>query len=565
MRLLHLPFLLLTMAFTSSIPGIVRSQPVLQYTPAIATGLSNPIDIVHAGDASNRLFIVQRGGTVRVYNQSLGFIRNFLTVSGIGTAGEGGLLSMAFHPSYATNGFFYVYYTLPDLSLEIARYHVSSTNPDSADVASKQVVLNIPHPVNSNHNGGKLLFGTDGYLYLGTGDGGGGGDVPNNAQNGNVLLGKMLRLNVTTTATAPFYTIPPDNPYVSDPNVLDEIWALGLRNPFRWSFDRSNGDMWIADVGQGAYEEVNYRTAATTGGINYGWRCYEGTTAYNTAGCQAASAYVSPIFTYTHNNVTGGSSITGGYVYRGPDYPALSGYYICADYVSGNQWTIGPNGSGGWNTFQQNSAAFPGSLVAFGEAENGTLYAASLNGNAVYKVQLSAVLPLTLTSFTGVYKHNTTYLDWETAAEEALDRFEVEYSDNGIQYRHAGMVSARNKATAYTFAHYIPMQGRLYYRLKMIDQDGQSRYSNIITVNTASGNASLIYPTVINDNTLRLLLGEAYKELRIVATNGSLVLRQSLEGQSGGMSIPLTGLTAGMYLVHLEGEGKREVQKIILQ
>jgi glucose/arabinose dehydrogenase len=547
-------------------PTIAKAQePTLNYAPAIATGLTNPIDIVNAGDGSNRIFVVQRGGTIRCYNASLGFIRNFLTVTGIGSAGEGGLLSMAFHPDYETNGFFYVYYTLPDLSLEIARYQVSSSNPDSADAGSKLVVLNIPHPGNSNHNGGKLLFGTDGYLYLATGDGGGAGDVPNNAQNGNSLLGKMLRLNVTTSATAPFYTIPPTNPYISDPGVADEIWALGLRNPFRWSFDRTTGDMWIADVGQGAFEEINYRPAGATGGINYGWRCYEGNAAYNTTGCLPAASYTAPIFDYGHNNVTGGFSVTGGFVYRGPDYPTLNGYYICADYVSGNQWAIRSNGGGGWNVYQLTTTGFPGNIAAYGEAENGTLYAASLSGNAVYKVELSAILPLNLVSFTGTYQNNTGLLEWETEQEKDLDRFEVEYSSDGIRYAYAGTVTARSTASDYHFQHYYPMNGKLMYRLKMIDRDGQFRYSQIISVDALRGQASLIYPNVIRDGNLNLVPREGVNRLRIVNMNGSVLAQHNLAGRTGRLNIALEGLSTGMYWVHLEGEGTREVQKIIIQ
>lgn len=544
---------------------VASAQPVLQYSPAISSGLTNPIDIVNAGDASNRLFVVQRGGTIRVYNASLSLTGDFLTVTGIGTAGEGGLLSMAFHPDYETNGYFYVYYTLPDLSLEVARYQVSSTNPDSADAASKQVVLNIPHPNNSNHNGGKLLFGTDGYLYLGTGDGGGAGDVPNNAQNGNSLLGKMLRINVTTTGTAPFYTVPSDNPYLTDAGVLDEIWALGLRNPFRWSFDRSTGDMWIADVGQGAYEEVNYRPADSTAGLNYGWRCYEGNTAYNTAGCQPASSYMSPVFVYDHNGTTGGSSITGGFVYRGTEYPALNGWYICADYVSGNQWTLAPNGAGGWNVFQQNAATFPGNIVAFGEAENGTLYAASLSANTVYKVELSGVLPLTLLSFTGSYRNQTTVLEWSTGYEEALDRFEVEYSTDGQQYHFAGNVAAHNTASAYQFEHYLPANGLLFYRLRMTDRDGSYRYSNIIRVNADASTKNRVVQNIIRDGQLHLQLDGSVRQVNVVAISGETVFGHRLDGQSGLLHLPLDGLAQGMYLVHLYRHDRREVSKIIVQ
>ncbi|WP_118976145.1 PQQ-dependent sugar dehydrogenase [Taibaiella koreensis] len=552
-----------SLLFCSLLPTTHAQQPVLQYTSAI-TGLTTPMDIVNAGDGSNRLFVVQRGGTIRVHNAALGYVRDFLTVTGIGTAGEGGLLSLAFHPSYATNGYLFVYYTLPNLDLQLARYQVSA-NADSVDAASKQVVLTIPHPTNSNHNGGRLLFGTDGYLYLGTGDGGGGGDVPNNAQNGNVLLGKMLRLNVTTTATAPFYTIPPGNPYTSDPNISDEIWNLGLRNPFRWSFDRGTGDMWIADVGQDAYEEVDFLPAASTGGHNLGWRCYEGNTAYKTAGCQAATAYTAPIFVYGHNSVTGGSSITGGHVYRGTEYPALAGTYICADYVSGNQWTIRPNGSGGWSTYQQDASAFPGGIVAFGEAEDGTLYAVSLNNNTIYKVVLSAVLPLSLRSFTGTYRNNTARLSWETAMEQSLDRFEIEYSQDGQQYRFTATVAAHNMPSTYGFDHFVPAEGKLFYRLKMIDQDGRYRYSDILTLNASGTSAALVYPTLIKDGWLYLSLPQDMSHMRLTAMNGVTVWQQNLAGLQGPQRFSLGALARGMYIVHLQGAGNTTQQKIILE
>jgi len=544
--------------------SMLRAQPVLQYTPAI-TGLINPIDIVNAGDNSHRLFIVQRGGTIRVYDSSLAYIRDFLTVTGISTAGEGGLLSLAFHPSYETNGYFYVYYTLPDNSLEIARYQVSS-NPDSADAASRQVVLNIPHPGFTNHNGGKLLFGADGYLYLGTGDGGGGGDPNNNAQNGNSLLGKMLRLNVTTTATGPFYTIPPSNPYVSDPNVRDEIWAMGLRNPFRWSFDRSTNDMWLADVGEGSFEEVNVQPAASAGGINYGWRCYEGNTAYNTAGCQPAGSYTAPIFAYGHN-ASGGFSITGGFVYRGPDFPSLNGYYICADYISGNQWVINPDGAGGWNVYQQTVPGLPGNIVAYGETEVGALYAASLTGNTVYKVGLSTVLPLTLQSFYGLYRTGTAYLDWATSSEKHLDRFDVEYSLNGQDFTYAGTVKAANESSgsSYQYQHLIQFENRLFYRLKMVDADGQFRYSNIITLTHNESGTDLVYPNPVSDGILRLWLQHGYDELVIVNMNGAVVQREDLYHKTGRHSLTLRPMADGLYFVHLRGPGTVRVEKLVIQ
>lgn len=405
--------------------AISQTTPDIGYQTAITgNSLAAPIDIVNAGDGSNRLFVVQKGGTIRVYNPTLGYIGDFLTVTGVATTGEGGLLSAAFHPNYESNGFLFVYYTRADNnSLEIARYSVSG-NSNIADPASRQVVLNIPHPGQTNHNGGKILFGTDGYLYLGTGDGGGGGDPSNNAQNGNSLLGKMLRINVNTLP----YTIPPDNPYVSDPDVADEIWALGLRNPFRWSFDRANGDMWIADVGQGAQEEINYVPGANTGGINYGWRCYEGTLPYNTSGCLPQASYVGPIHTYGRDNTIGGQSVTGGFVYRGTEFPSLTGYYIFADYASDNQWVITPDRT---QMLQLADAGFPADIVAFGEAENGTLYAASLSGNTIYKVLDNAALPVTFGTIKAARKGTNLHINWTTEAENNNSHFDIEGSVDG--------------------------------------------------------------------------------------------------------------------------------------
>jgi glucose/arabinose dehydrogenase len=353
----------------------VNGQPVITYNSVI-TGLNQPVDFVNAGDGTNRIFIAEQGGTVKVYNSSYTLLGTFLTVTGINTGGEEGLLSIAFHPNYETNGFFWVYYTNNSGNLEVSRYKVSTANPNVADALSKQVVITIPHPVQSNHNGAKLNFGSDGYLYFATGDGGGGGDPSNNAQNGNVLLGKMLRINVSTGTVAPFYTIPTDNPYVTNPNVLDEIWALGLRNPFRWSFDRTTNAMWIGDVGQGEREEINYRAAGSTGGINYGWRCYEGNLPFNTTGCQAQSNYVFPVYDYQNPN-PGSASVTGGYVYRGSTYTAMQGYYFAADVYSGNLYKI--NTAGFTTTVQ---TGLPTLVAGFGETENGELFAVSLNGNA---------------------------------------------------------------------------------------------------------------------------------------------------------------------------------------
>ena len=282
---------------------------------AAVTGLSSPVYATHAGDGSNRLFIAERGGIVRVLQRGASTTTVFLDLAGkVNSSGsEQGLLGLAFHPSYASNGRLFVYYTrVGDGAIVIAEYQRSG-DPNVGDPL-ESVVLVIPHPGATNHNGGMLAFGPDGFLYAGIGDGGSGNDPPNNAQNVNVLLGKILRLDVDRPdpALGNRYSAPPDNPFVNAPG-RDEIYAIGLRNPWRFSFDRGTGELWVGDVGQGLREEVN---APVVKGGNYGWRVYEGTICTNNDPtlCNPAN-FTAPLFDYAHS--AGRCSVTGGYVYRG--------------------------------------------------------------------------------------------------------------------------------------------------------------------------------------------------------------------------------------------------------
>ena len=543
------------------------AQPLLTYSSRI-TGLSSPIDIVNAKDGSNRIFIVQQGGTIRVYNQALTVGSDFLTVTGITAGGERGLLSMAFHPNYAANGFFFVYYTNGSGDLELARYHVSGS-PNVADPASKVVVLTIPHPTNSNHNGGKLNFGTDGFLYFATGDGGGAGDVPNNAQNGAVLLGKMLRIDVNTSATAPFYTIPPTNPFTTvatDPTstIRDEIWAFGLRNPFRWSFDRANGDMWIGDVGQGAWEEVDYIPSPLTGGLNFGWRCYEGNNPFNTAGCLPQASYYPAIFQYDHG-ASGGQAIIGGFVYRGPDFPSLQGYFIAADEVSGNQWKILKTGPATFNVIPQAAAGLPANISSFGEAENGTLYAVNLGGS-LFRVDVSVVLPARLIEFTGQLVNDMVMLRWKTASEQNLAQFEVEYSANGINYQRVGIVPATNSpsGSSYQFQHQPVGVSKGFYRLRLVDVDARQEFSAVVAVSTDRKSGNFVYPSVVTNGIMTVYVTEPFNSLEVINSNGALITRRNLNGQTGKMEIAVSMIPAGAYLVQLKSKDRIVTQRVIV-
>jgi glucose/arabinose dehydrogenase len=341
-----------------------------------ATGFSNPVAITHAGD--ERLFVVQRSGAIRIVNTN-GSINSTpflsLTSSTVLSGGERGLLGLAFHPDYATNGYFYVNYTRAgDGATVIARYSVSSANENIADNSSGQVILTISQPFN-NHNGGSLVFGPDGYLYIGMGDGGSGGDPQNFAQNINSLLGKMLRIDVDVASG---YGIPSDNPFVGIAGA-DEIWAVGMRNPWKFSFDSVTGDLWIADVGQNAREELNKVTSPLTAGLNFGWRCYEANLPYDTSGCLPASNYTMPVSTYNLGN--GYCSSTGGYVYRGSTYPNMQGKYFFSDYCANRiGWVNNNGGTITWTT------SFNGNFVSFGEDISGELYVVGISNGTISRL-----------------------------------------------------------------------------------------------------------------------------------------------------------------------------------
>lgn len=373
---------------------IVGSAALAQelMTERVASGLTAPLLVKSPDGDPDRIFIVQQGGLIRIADRNGGGVYPdpFLDVSGIiRSGGERGLLGLAFHPDYWTNGYFYINYTDTNGATNVARYSVSADDPDVADPASGKVLLTIAQPF-SNHNGGNVVFGPDGFLYIGMGDGGSGNDPGNRAQNPQELLGKILRIDVDNGDP---YGIPADNPFVDDPNTLDEIWAIGVRNPWRWSFDRQTGDLWIADVGQSAREEVNFQMAASPGGENYGWRCMEGFNCTGLTGCTCNGPELTlPIYDYSHSNSR--CSITGGYVYRGPSNPLLGGTYFFADYCTAEVWSLRYDGSQISEFTDRTAELDPGNglsidfVSSFGEDGEGELYLVDLTGE-VYRVVTS--------------------------------------------------------------------------------------------------------------------------------------------------------------------------------
>jgi glucose/arabinose dehydrogenase len=345
-----------------------------------ANGFSLPVDIVNMGDT--RLFVVERGGTIKVvFEDGTLNTNDFLDISDrvLDNQSERGLLGMAFHPNYLNNGYFYVNYTGTGGHTRISRFSVAN-DPNTADPNSEVILMTIDQP-EWNHNGGCVRFGPDGYLYIGMGDGGSGGDPWGNAQNTNTFLGKILRLDVDNGTP---YGIPPNNPFVNDANVLDEIWATGVRNPWRFSFDRETGDLWIGDVGQNAWEEIDFQPANSLGGENYGWKCNEGNHVFDIFSCDNMINYVDPVHEYVNNNSVG-RSVTGGVRYRGTEYSAMYGHYFFADFVSGRIWTLRDDGTGNWIS-QEWLNWSNNQISTFGEDMNGELYMAAYGQGRIYKV-----------------------------------------------------------------------------------------------------------------------------------------------------------------------------------
>lgn len=373
MRKLYLLPVLVFAAFT-----LIKAQPSGLTFPTFANGFNDPIDLTHAGD--DRVFVVEQDGKIKIVSQA-GTVNStdFLDIDARVNSGanERGLLGLAFHPDYANNGYFYVNYTNSGGSTVISRFSVNALNPDIADPTSEVILLTISQPY-SNHNGGGIKFGPDGYLYIGTGDGGSGGDPQNNGQTRTALLGKMLRIDVDNGTP---YGIPADNPFVSDPFTSDEIWHLGLRNPWRFDFDRSTGDLWIGDVGQNAREEIDFQLSTSNGGENYGWRCYEATQTYNTSGCQPAGNYDDPVYHYA-NNFNTGCSVTGGTVYRGARYGNLWGTYFFSDYCSSTLWYSTGDPVNGF-TFQTWNGFFGSNPSSFGRDVYGQVYIVNHGGTIV--------------------------------------------------------------------------------------------------------------------------------------------------------------------------------------
>ena len=345
---------------------------------AIASGFNRPVYVTHAGDNSHRLFLLEQSGKIWILNDGARSAQPFLDVSHIispsarGTGfTEQGLLGLAFHPDYASNGTFFINYTDRSGDTVVAKYQVSANNPFLADANSGQVIFRLAQPY-ANHNGGHIEFGPDGYLYIALGDGGSANDPLGAGQNRRLLLGSLLRIDVDGAMP---YAIPPDNPFVDDDSAHDEIWAYGIRNIWRFSFDRHTGDLYFADVGQNQWEEINFQPADSPGGENYGWNVWEGNQVF--AGGNAPN-HVYPIFAYGHEH---GCSVTGGYIYRGKNIPEFGAVYLAGDYCSGRIWATWRDLDRNWRSTEILNTDL--AISSFGEDEAGELYVIDYAGTLV--------------------------------------------------------------------------------------------------------------------------------------------------------------------------------------
>ncbi len=546
--------LLLVAAITVVLSFKTQAQPDVQYQPLIpaSAGLIAPMEVVTAPGDNTRLFIVEKAGIIRIWDGDEILPTPFLNISGIvADDGERGLLSMAFHPQYQSNGYFFVYYNNNSGNIVVARYQVSA-NPDVANPAATLGSPLISIAKNfSNHNGGHLQFRTESgvpYLYFATGDGGSGNDPDYNAQDPASWLGKMIRVNVDVT------------PFVA------ERWAWGLRNPFRWSFDRATGDMWIGDVGQDSKEEINFR-AGGTWGANYGWVCVEGTENNSSAPvsntiCDTVRA-VDVLPVYDYDNPVEGQSVVGGYVYRGSEFADLQGYYLATDYYSGRLWRITPAGGGNWSVSVKTGMAT--GISSISEGNDGTLYAASLNTGAVFKIVTPIVTPLRLISFAGKQWSGYNEIKW-TVEESNISRYIVEFSTDGRTFTDAGTVVAANSAgrNDYTYRHQFVYNGPVYYRLR-IEENNTSKYSPVVVIRTDKQGDIRVYPAAITNGVININSTRPITTVQLASADGKLIMTKQLNGAEGYFTVQAPPVHKGVYFVIITGPDLRRTEKLFFQ
>ena len=505
-----------------------------------ATGLTKPVYVTNAGD--DRLFVVQQGGIIKIVTDSMQVLPTpFLNITSEvnSTQSEQGLLSVVFDPGYATNGFFYVYYINGSGAgtSRISRFQVSA-DPNVADPASETILYTRAQPF-WNHNGGCLQFGPDGYLYCGFGDGGSGNDPNANGQNLGIVLAKMIRIDVSQHNDT--YAIPADNPFVATQDTLPEIWASGLRNPWRYSFDRLTGDMWIGDVGQGAWEEIDFWPAGDNSGPNFGWRCREGlvpTPGVSQAGCSTSGPFVDPVGVFSHS-IQDWCAVIGGYVYRGPSFPHLYGKYIFTDYCNGDFLTFGENYDVDTLLLSSNQG-----YSAFGEDMAGELYVTDVEHNTVKKIVDACPMPDPVIDFDG-----------ETLTSPAASGYQ--WLLNGVTVSGA------------TGQSYVPQANGTYQVRANFGGPCLLLSNTIEVINTGIHEIGEFHPAIYPQpagTTLELRSDgrKATYTVELVDAVGHTVRTLIWEGSEAMLSITVSDLAAGAYVIRGSAAGAGRWERMVM-
>lgn len=534
--------LIILLAVAASLGASAQLNPVHIALQTWATGMNAPVYATHAGD--DRLFVVLQDGVIKIVTDSMQVLPvPFLDISAEvnSNAGEQGLLGLAFDPGYPVNGFFYVYYIhgAGSGASRISRFQVSS-DPNVADPSSEVVLYSVPQPY-WNHNGGCLQFGPDGYLYCGFGDGGSGNDPDGNGQNLGVPLGKMIRLDVSQHNST--FAIPPDNPFAAAQDTLPEIWASGLRNPWRYSFDRLTGDLWIGDVGQNAWEEVDFWPAGANSGPNFGWRCREGfvpTPDVSQAGCAAAGPFVEPVAAFDHQ-VQGWCSVIGGYVYRGSAFPHLYGKYIFTDFCSGDFLTFGPDYAVDTLLLDGNTNA---AYSSFAEDVDGELYVTDMAQNKLMKIVDACPMPDPEISFDGETLATTAAGSWQWLL-------------NGVP-----VVGATGQS-------YVPLVNGAY-QVQVNFGDPCLLHSDTMVVATLGiqqidGFQFSVYPQPASTRLeLRHQGPKPAYEVALLDAVGHVVVSAGWAAPTAVLSLDVSGIAAGIYVLRGRSAGDGAWERMVL-
>ena len=567
-----------TLIFIFCTPIIFQAQPILNLTEVTLLGstLSQTVDITGSGDGSNKLYVVEKRGTIRVIENEIVSNNFFLDIqTSVQNEGERGLLGLVFHPDYPTEPYIFVNYVTPQpWTTHIARFTVDIAQ-NIANAESEKTILIYSQPY-GNHNGGDLNFGSDGFLYIGLGDGGNGGDPQNRAQNPQNLLGKILRVDIDPATATDAYDIPADNPFVGNPAILDEIWALGVRNPWRFSFDAANGDMWIADVGQGEWEEINH-IKNQSGGENYGWKCFEGDTLYSSnTDCSEIGTLQFPVFAYPHDDpdiipegwdMGVGFSVTGGYVYRGSSWPTLQGYYVCADFVTSIFWLIkvDENALATEVTTYDLSATIP-SPSTFGEGDDGELYMMSLSGS-LYIVESDNPLAIENIFLQANEDDLGIQLKWKILKDENQTQVEIilQKSIDGVSFDN---IYTTQNTSELSFLDKSPFEGNNYYRIAYPEGNKKVQYSNIEWVkygrqslfSLTNANLGSVIPIQLSTNSRKV-------HLSIISSNGQVVWSLEIPAHRASLykNIELHNLSQGIYFLTADDGVEVQIERILVK